>query len=82
LTLTSNYLDQQSLQKEPDRQSPALVGAVSGLIAGSAYELGEAIFHHANEMESFLQIILEVGAATLAGSFMFAVFSTIRNRLK
>jgi hypothetical protein len=82
MTLTSNLLDQRSPQKKWETENLAIIGAVSGLIAGSAYELSEVFLHDPSEIEPFLQIMAEVGAATLSGAFMFAVFSTIRNRLK
>jgi hypothetical protein len=82
MTLTSNSSEQHAFQKELDTESIAIIGAVAGLIAGSAYEIGEVFFNHPSEIETFLQIITEIGAATLGGSLLFVVFSTLRNRLK
>lgn len=82
MMLTSNSSRQRAFQKQSDMENVAIIGAVFGLIAGGAYEIGEVFFSHPSEIETFLQIIAEVGAATLGGSLMFVVFSNIRNRLK
>jgi hypothetical protein len=82
MALTRNSSGEKVFHTQFDTENTAIVGAISGFFVGSAYELSEVFFNSPHEIETFLQIIAEVGAATLGGSLMFVVFSTIRNRLK
>jgi len=75
-------MDKQPPLKKWDIKGFAIAGAACGLIVGVAYETSEVFFHDPSEIEPFIQIIVEIGAAALGGSGVFAVFSAILDRLK
>jgi hypothetical protein len=80
-TLARNHMKEKPQLTAWDAKASAVVGALGGFIMGGTYEISEVFLIPSSELESFVQIITDISAATVGGGLLAVLFSAIDKRL-